>query len=252
MFRYRGRVAFGIVLATAIGVGIILGMVGITRIASVDTVTVSAQTTCGSGTNCPEIGHVPDPDVDSSLYVTYETDDQESPVPVEPQTGTSWKLTAKYASKDEDGMDCDCTTREYSATFDIDWIDIGPYWQISNQTGIGSTHIRSVDVCSTSYCVDTGLGGDYHSSSYKLHVRLDNPVVFNCTIDGPREFWLDQVLYTTTSVDPGKPISFASVTCSLGSTIYPVSNIFQTGDNGAFECTNSCPPGASLAIQYSN
>jgi hypothetical protein len=61
---------------------------------------------------------------------------------------------------------------------------------------------------------------------------------------------LYQVLFTTTSVDSGLILN--SNCQSSGTPVQPVTQVFQTADNGAFECqAASCGTfGATITIQY--
>jgi hypothetical protein len=195
---------------------------------------LDAQVPCATAWACPDIGGTPDPYTHSSVKVYHK--EQVNGASVK-NTNELWKLTAKYRSTN-DGETCACDDEVFVQQ------DAGA---VSYNAGVYTytppgapgfvAPFRSADICAKQdNCGDNPLW-------YKLHVKLDSSVTVECPGEGYRTYYLEQVLYTTVAVGNG-------VACNLPNVKVPLSQTFQTGDNGAFECDDTCPTGPSLEIQY--
>jgi hypothetical protein len=234
-------------------------------VASLNAPAVSeAQITCGEQlATCPAVTAtgtpgtpVPDNNVRSVAHITHH--DQEGSARVEPNTGEDWIITAKYASE-EGGEDCNCQTLEYTATVQVDWDAIpGSQEFIITNSSFSYPPFVGVDLnCGDDTCEEpfSGIATPTpsitkHGYGYSLAVNLDYTVWRECPIDGWTPFYLDQVLYTTTSVDNGH---FLDSGCLYGGTAYPLTQTWQVGDNGAWTCSDDgCPNQIILDIKYDN
>jgi len=137
-------------------------------------------------------------------------------LPVEPDTGESWNITAYWNNATPI-----CYESTETASVDVDWN--GSSWVLSSEGT--TTNIIDIDICSTS-ATCRGTGGA-HSWGYKLIVDITDPH----TATGRN---LRQVVFTTTSVDDGNEITFTGgglTTCnSLGSSVSPTSEEFTALD----------------------
>lgn len=225
----------------------------------VDQSSVVAQS-CGSGTPCPTpVGGAPTTRL-STLNVTYEVDEMVvNPRKIEPDGTTSWLIEAKYLST-SGGTDCNCEDYDpeegesLTGTFDITWSHASRTWVIANKNFLSP--LIDVTVCSQKTC--NVSPATTHSWGYTLLVTVREAMFKECEISGTRTYWLDQVLYETTAVTVGDVITGIGgvAVCAHSGTMSennmsPVSQTFQTGDNGEWECSGSCPFGPSLLIQYS-
>ena len=208
---------------------------------------VSAQN-CALNQACPGA----DGTVTSSLTVDHydivSVGPPEMRMPVEPNNGDTWTVTARYR-RDRPVMStpCDCTTLTYTASVDVTWT--GSAWSASCTSGCnaGAGPIRSVSVCTVSSCTS----GSTHSWEYELIVDLDNNLAaLQCGIFGPNGAALYQVDYDTTVVDDGDTI--ALVDCTESGAVSPNSQTWSASDTGAFECTFTCAAasGPSISIVY--
>lgn len=163
---------------------------------------------------------------------------------MEPDTSTSWTVKAKYKSKNV-GTDCNCTDEVYEATLDVKWDNGTGNFIRENEDGEDVSPFIDIDVCGSDIC-----GAVVNGYGYKLAVDVLHTVWINCPIDGLVPHFLDQVLYTTTAIDDGYPLQGEPCTQQLTS-VSPVTQTVQQGDNGAWVCdNNSCPTGVSVQIKY--
>lgn len=191
---------------------------------------------CATPWACVPVAKTPDPDVYSSLTVYHKENDENGDA-VEPDDldGEDWTITAKYVST-QTGVDCNCQDETYEATVDVRF-DRGPdVWSIDASSY--TSPFQSITIC------DEGDCSSDNSPYYKLEVELNNSIYLECPVDGWRTFYLSQVLYTTTHVGDGD--------LCAGGAVQAETQVFQTGDNGQFECTGTCPFGPSIVISYSN
>ncbi len=153
---------------------------------------------------------------------------------IEAATGEDWDITARYATADTG--DCPCQVEEYDASVHVDYNAATGTWSASNSV-YATPFVQSPNICSQVSCAA--------GSWYKMRVRLAQTVQVPCGI-GTQTAYLYQVLYTTAVVDNGY------YGCGAGLGVTPTTQVFQTGDNGQFECDadGSCPAGASITISY--
>jgi hypothetical protein len=173
----------------------------------------------------------PDLTKTSVLDVAHAKSYGEYVVPVEPDTGESWSITAYWNTED-----VPCAERSETATVDVDWT--GSSWALSNKSL--ATNIVDIGLCPLASLSCTSVGS--HSGGYRLVVDVRDPAV--------AIYNLRQVVYTTTSVDDGYLLNLAS--CTLGSDVSPTSQSFSQTDSGSFECELTCSTitGPSLTIAY--
>ncbi len=198
---------------------------------------------CGVQPNCG-----PDQTQTSVLAVTHTSPAGGNDIPVEPNTGETWNITAYWSTTIGAPRDCDCLT-PYSASVSatVTWQDQGG-WSVSCTGCSPSGPIRSVSVCHVDGCgtqyVDNGW-------TYKLLVDVDHTgPTYWCPVSQTwASTYLTSVNYTTTAVSGGNLVDV--VRCSEGSSVTPDSQSWSATDTGAFECALSCDyDGASVAITY--
>jgi len=157
-------------------------------------------------------------------------------VPVEPDSGESWGITAYWNTA---GGGVNCLEIIENATVDVDWN--GSSWVLSNKTL--TANIVGIYLCSQDSLNCSTVNGT-HSAGYKLVVDLTDPVG-----TGP-PYNLRKVDYATTSVDDGYELDMEQ--CTLGGSVSPTSQSFSQTDTGGFECELTCSTisGPSLTIAY--
>lgn len=152
-----------------------------------------------------------------------------SVTPVEPTSATTWSMTAYWA----EAPSGDCTDYTETAYVDVSWN--GSAWSTSNFSS--SANIGAAAVCALSSCGS-------HSSSYRLYVDVNDPVLV-----GTSRKNLRQVVFTATTVPNGN--DFNSGTCALGSGRTPTAASFSGTDTGAFECAYNCTAtGTTVSLTY--
>jgi hypothetical protein len=164
--------------------------------------------------------------VASSLNVTHRAGNDSSIV-VEPQGSTVWNVTAKYRGP---GVSTPCD--DYTASCTVTATVSNGAITVSH-SGCGSANpISYSGVCYARHC------GTY-LDDYTLYFDVDR----NMSVSAGTAY-LSQVAYETVSVPDGQ--------LCVGGTESPTSQVFNTADNGQFECAAaSCnTPGASRRINY--
>jgi hypothetical protein len=152
-------------------------------------------------------------------------------MPVEPDTGESFNITA-YWNTDT----TPCVEHSETASVDVSWSGTG--WVLSNKTT--TTNILDIQLCDEDTCAEE----DTHSYGYRLYVKVADPLFLPI-----RRHNLRQVVFTTTSVDDGYELDTTS--CALGAAVSPTSQTFSATDSGTFECGYSCSnSGTTLSITY--
>jgi hypothetical protein len=220
-----------------------LAFLGILFMLAVPLGVVYAQ--CGTQVSC-----LMDDTVTSTAHIThYGWDGDAWAIPVEPDTGETWSVTAYWRTTNTIALPayCRCTSEMSSTvTVDVDW---SSGWQASC-TGCSSTGlIRDVDVCT-----DDGCGDGYdHSWAYSLIADIQKQNgYYSCWVQGQEYLasrTLERVTYTTTSVDDGDEIDTQS--CSEDSSVSPTSQSWSTTDSTTFECDFDCDAaGPSLSLRY--
>lgn len=151
-------------------------------------------------------------------------------VPVEPDSATSYTITAVWSPTAP--LSCNDTTE--NATVDITWSATG--WVVSNF--VGTTNIFGVGVCSLSPCE----AEDMHAYAYRMYVDVSDP-----TIGSGKN--LNYVTFTATTVPDGHELN--PTPCELGSATTPTASSFNATDNSTFECPYNCSAtGTTLNITY--
>jgi len=164
---------------------------------------------------------------------------------VQPNTGESWKITARYATPNSGYCPCESSLQtEFEATLDVDLGIMG--FATSNLVGTTTAPFNSVAICNQGLnCADNNDG-----FNYKLKVNLDKTIQMPCAGHGDEAAILYQVLFETTAVDN-------AVSCGGANVHTATTQTFQTADNGQYECNTDagCPTtkiGAQITIQYNN
>ena len=200
---------------------------------------------CGLNTACP----FGDGTVASSLTVDHAkitmVGELEVQQPVEPDTGETWQVVAKYR-KTSSGTACDCATLTFTASVDVDWNGTG--WTATCTSGCNAIGgpIHAVSVCTTNSCTGTSS----HGWGYELMVDVDNNLFALPCASQANNARLFEVAYGTTSVDSGNLVDTGD--CTLDDAVDPTSQSWTATDTGAFECTFTCESvsGPSVTIQY--
>ena len=206
----------------------LLGLAGMALGLDTTPMPTQAQVPCATPWNCG--GDPPDTTVDSSVNVSHI---HTSEYAVKDATET-FTITARYRRVDGEEPCDPCEVKEYTATATVTKDAFGSY-HVS--TSSYAPPFRGIDVCAES---NTCSNPNY----YKLHVSLDTQVTVECPGDDYISAYLEQVLYKTSAVANAVPCG------PLDLHAWPLSQTWQTADNGQFECNDSCPSGASLQIQY--
>jgi len=129
---------------------------------------------CGSDPNCTP----PDGTVTSALAVTHVEQDGMNLVPVEPDTGETWSITATWSTDFGEPPGCDCENGPTATvTAQVDWTD-STGWSVSCTGCSQQGWIRSVSVCNAASCggvsdLDNGWG-------YKLLLDIAYPRSWTC------------------------------------------------------------------------
>ncbi|MFN8575165.1 MAG: hypothetical protein U0132_24135 [Gemmatimonadaceae bacterium] len=151
---------------------------------------------------------------------------------VEPNSATSWSMTAYWGQAAGGGANCD--DHVSAATVDVTWN--GSNWVASSFVASADGHVNAVGVCALVTCGS-------HSSSYRLYVNVDDPIII-----AGNPYNLRQVIFAATSVPTGTD---HDGTCTAGSSHSPTSGPFGGMDSGGFECTFDCnQTGTNVNITY--
>lgn len=184
----------------------------------------------------------------SSLTVYHRyTNDFVNYVPVEPDTGETWSITAYYRLN-EYFQACDCQLRSVTASVDVSWN--GSTWTATCTGCGGGSPILDVDICPVDGCGE-GASLD-HSWSYELIVDLERIASsFNCgltTYNGE----LKQVDYIATEIDDGDTIDVEDCDEDQRVTLSSTSVGVNASDTGSFECPFTCndASGPTVVILY--
>lgn len=158
-----------------------------------------------------------------------------SPVTVEPDTATSWTMTAYWNTAGTSG----CYEISQQATVDVTWDSFATAWGLSNI--VTTANIDAIDICSTGDCT---AGGTAHGWQYKLFADVDNQVM-----TGGKTYNLRQVVFSTTTIGNGHVLNLPN--CTLGSSVTPNSQTYTATDN-TWDCSFTCAAanGPGLTIQY--
>jgi hypothetical protein len=189
------------------------------------------------GTAC-QVAHGPcspgDDTLTAAAVVSHYDVSGMSPVPVEPDTATSWTITTYWNTN---VFPCEEITQQ--ATVDVTWDSFATAWGLSNI--VTTANIDAVDVCSTGDCT---AGGTAHGWQYKLFADIDAQVLI-----GAKIYNLRQVVFATTSISNGHVLNLPN--CTLGSAVTPNSQTYSVTDN-AFDCNFNygSANGPGLTIQY--
>jgi len=202
---------------------------------------------CGLNTECGDFGTVT-----SSLTVDHYDiqmiGQAEVRVPVEPNNGDTWAVTARYQKQTAPppGTSCDCNTFTATASVDVTWT--GSAWSATCLSGCAAGGpIYGVSVCTVSSC----SSGATHSWEYELIVDVDNNIYgVVCNLGGFNNARLYQVDYDTSAVDNGDTINIGN--CTEVATKSPTSQSWSASDTSSFECTFTCAAasGPSVSIVY--
>lgn len=167
-------------------------------------------------------------------------------IPVEPDTGETWEITATYQLQ-TGGSACDCDDRTDTVTVDVDWNETTDSWDVSCTGCNAGDPIQAVSVCHSAGCGShTTIDNAWE---YEIIVDVHNNYTFSCGIynhDGA----LQSVDFETTSVDDGDTIRTGNCTEQLA--VSPTSQTFSSTDSGPFECLFTCAAatGTSIVILY--
>jgi len=232
MFRYL--LVSTVVVVTGLAVGFSMAMPA----------EVVAQT-CGLNPDCPQGDTTRTAALTVSHYKITGSGPSEVREPVEPDTGETWQIDAKYR-KETLAEACDCAIGTYTAYVDVDWN--GSSWTATCTSGCSSSlgPIRSVSVCTDDSCSASAT----HSWQYELIVNLDNNLAGLPCAGTDYAAALNQVVFTTTAVDDGYLVTVGN--CTLGSAVSPTSQSWSANDTGAFECPFTCAAagGPAVTIRY--
>lgn len=167
--------------------------------------------------------------------IHYDQIDETEVVPVEPNTGENWTITAYWNQLGSDPIWCDCDAVSNAVVYvAVDWSDSTGWSATCTGCNAFTGPVRGVAICSTYGC-GSGMSID-NSWGYELVVSLDESHGSNCGFGYPS--FLNRVVYATTSVDDGNQIN--TLYCSESTAVSPISQAFGTTDSGPFECTFSC------------
>ncbi len=242
--RVKGSLGFSaVVVAVVVAV---LGLAGSMLTGTVPDVPI-AHALCGWAHSCAN-----DPTATSALEVShiYEVPpDHTSSLPVEPDDGETWNITATWSSDTRAVPGCSCKDLlNVAVNATVTWTD-GSGWSVTCNGCNANGPIRSVSVCNEGSCgSQTDLDNGW---SYKLIVDIDHTLLaLPCPVPGPTaNGYLSKVVYTTTSVDDGNVVDVA--TCTEGSSVTPTSQTWTQTDTGTFECGFGCSAsGPTLSILY--
>jgi len=181
-----------------------------------------------------------------SVYHRY-TNDFVNYIPVEPDTGETWSITAYYRLN-EYFQACDCQLRSVSASVDVAWN--GSAWTATCTGCGGGSPILDVDICPIDGCGE-GASLD-HSWSYELIVDLERIVMtFNCGLT-QYSGELKQVDFIATDIDDGDTIDVGECEEDQAVTLSATSVGVNASDTGSFECSFTCndAAGPTVVILY--
>ena len=168
-------------------------------------------------------------------------------VPVQPDDGETWNITATWATDTTAPLGCSCKDLVTSSvTADVSY-STSTDWSVSC-TGCSPTgRIRGLSICALGDC-----GSSIVFDGYELVVDIDHTLAAApCPLVPNLGFpILDRVQFQTTSVDDGDELN--APLCTLGSSVSPTSQTFTATDHGGFECGYSCSAasGTSVTITY--
>ncbi|MFN8575111.1 MAG: hypothetical protein U0132_23865 [Gemmatimonadaceae bacterium] len=162
--------------------------------------------------------------------VAYYIPGSSSVTAVEPNSATSWTITAYWGQAAGGGVSCD--DHVSAATVDVAWN--GSAWVTSSFVASADGHVNAVGVCALVSCGS-------HSSSYRLYVNVDDPIIGGL-------YNLRQVVFAATSVTNGTDHNGS---CATGTSHSPTASTFTGTDSGGFECTFDCnQTGTTVNITY--
>lgn len=203
---------------------------------------------CGSGFS--QTCYV-DATLTSALDVLHTYPDGGVDIPVQPDTGETWTVTAYWKTLESLGIPaaCRCNSASAAVTVDVDWT--GSAWSASC-TGCNALAgpIFGVSVCSQGER-NCSVGEDTHSFGYRLIVDVARAsTAYACPPSGPFARYLDNVTYEATGIDDGDILDMTR--CAIGADVSPdPDGTFADTDAGEFECAFDCTAtGASVAIEY--
>jgi len=150
-------------------------------------------------------------------------------IPVEPDTGEHWTVTAHWQYSDQHYY-------EYGS-LDVDWNGSG--WDISNAST--TTNITDYAVCDGAAC---GSVFEWHGYGYRLQAAVNDPP------PGRQLYALQSVTFTVSSVDDGYTLT--GTPCDYDTVVSsPEPHVWGAVDYGTFEIPESCNnTGTSLTIPY--
>lgn len=161
--------------------------------------------------------------------VAYYIPGSPSVTPVEPNSTTAWTITAYWGQAAGLGVNCDDVTEQ--ATVDVTWN--GSTWSTANFNSAGA-NVKAAAVCALLTCGS-------HSSSYRLYVNVNDPImggVYN----------LRQVVFVVNTVPNATDFDGS---CNAGSSHSPTASSFSGTDSGGFECAFDCnQTGTNVNITY--
>lgn len=157
--------------------------------------------------------------------VAYYIPGGSSVTPVEPNSATTWTITAYWGQQ----APANCTDATQVAYVDVSWN--GSSWVTANF--VASADITNVGVCNLTSCGS-------HASAYRLYVNVNDPVAVT--------YNLRQVVFAATTVPSGTDHDGS---CTPGTSHSPTASSFNGTDSGGFECTFDCnQTGTSVNITY--
>lgn len=184
------------------------------------------------------------------IHYDEEGEEETELLPVEPDVGESWEITAYWNTLGSAHPSCDCTqSATAQVQVDVSWSDSTGWSASCTGCNAISGPVFGVTVCGTYGC-GNGPGVD-NSWGYELVVSLkENNGQVNCSPPPNAPGFVSRVEYQTTSVDDGNLID--TLYCSEGTAVSPISQTFGTTDSGPFECTYSCAvaSGPTVSIVY--